>query len=83
LNFATDEDYIGRNSGASGFFAFTWDGTTTKRQGGKARVVPDGTYRLELTVLKALGSPSNPAHTEHWTSPNITITRPPTTTPAP
>ena len=83
LNFATDEDYIGRSSGPTSFFAFTWDGTTTKRQGGKARVVPDGTYRLELTALKALGSPFNPAHTEHWTSPNITITRPPTTTPTP
>jgi minor extracellular serine protease Vpr len=35
LNVATDEDYLGRNSGASTFFAFTWDGTTTKRQGAR------------------------------------------------
>jgi hypothetical protein len=46
-------------------------------------VVPDGTYRLELTVLKALGSRFDPAHTEHWTSPNITISRPASTTPTP
>jgi minor extracellular serine protease Vpr len=78
FNFADDEDYVGRNSGPTSFFAFTWDGTTTKRAGGRAKTVPNGTYRIELTTLKALGNPSNPAHTEHWTSPNITIARPAT-----
>lgn len=81
FNFADDEDYVGRNSGPTGFFAFAWDGTTTKRAGGRARTVPNGTYRIELTTLKALGNPNNPAHTEHWTSPNITIARTPTPTP--
>jgi len=27
-------------------------------------------------VLKALGDPEIPAHTEHWTSPDVTIDRP-------
>jgi minor extracellular serine protease Vpr len=76
FNFATDDDYIGRNSGATSAFLFAWDGTTTRRPGGTPRPVPNGTYRIELSVLKALGDPSNPAHTEEWTSPPITIARP-------
>jgi hypothetical protein len=47
-----------------------------KRAGGKLKTVPNGSYRLELTVLKALGDPDNPAHTEHWPSPTIVISRP-------
>jgi hypothetical protein len=82
LNFADDEDFIGRNSSPTTFFAFAWDGTTTRRAGGRARAVPNGTYRIELSVLKALGDPDNPAHVERWTSPNITIARP-TPTPTP
>ncbi len=76
LNFADDEDFLPRNSAATSFFAFVWDGTTTRRQGGRSREVPNGTYRIELSVLKALGNPRNPAHTERWTSPEITIARP-------
>jgi hypothetical protein len=38
--------------------------------------VPDGTYYVKLSVLKALGDQSNPAHWETWTSPIITIARP-------
>jgi minor extracellular serine protease Vpr len=81
LNFADNEDFIGRNSSATSFFAFPWDGTTTRRAGGRVRTVPNGTYRIELSILKALGDPTNPAHFERWTSPNIVIARPaPTTT---
>jgi minor extracellular serine protease Vpr len=76
VNFALDEDFIPRNSTATSFFAVAWDGTTFKKQGGKTRVVPNGTYRIELSVLKALGDPRNPAHFERFTSPNITIARP-------
>jgi minor extracellular serine protease Vpr len=76
FHFASDEDYIGRNSTPGGFFGFQWDGTTTKRQGGRPRIVPNGTYQIELSVLKALGDPRNPAHFERWTSPPITIARP-------
>jgi minor extracellular serine protease Vpr len=81
LNFADDEDFFQRNSAANSFFAFAWDGTTMRRPGGRTRPVPNGTYRLELSVLKALGDPRNPAHVERWTSPNITIARPVPTTP--
>jgi hypothetical protein len=78
LNFADDESFIGRNSAATSFFAFGWDGTTFKKLGGKLLTVPNGTYRLDLSILKALGDPSNPAHFERWSSPNITIARPTT-----
>jgi subtilisin family serine protease len=74
--FADIEDFLPRNSSATSFFAFTWDGTTMNRPGGQTRPVPDGAYRMELSVLKALGDPDNPAHTEHWTSPTIVIDRP-------
>jgi minor extracellular serine protease Vpr len=76
FGFAGDEDYIGRNSTPAGFFGFEWDGTTTKHQGGKPKVVPNGTYRITLRVLKALGDPKNPAHFETWVSPPITLARP-------
>jgi subtilisin family serine protease len=76
VGFADIEEFLPRNSTATSFFAFTWDGTTMKKAGGKLRPVPNGSYRIEMTVLKALGDPHNPAHTEHWTSPNIVISRP-------
>jgi minor extracellular serine protease Vpr len=76
FNFAADEDHLGRNSTPTAAFVFVWDGTTTRRPNGRARPVPNGTYRLEMSVLKALGDPRNPAHTEEWTSPPITIARP-------
>lgn len=75
----SDDEYVGRNSTPGGFFAFSWDGTTFK---GKASnpsqilTVPDGQYVVRLSVLKALGNASNPAHWETWTSPVVTIARP-------
>jgi hypothetical protein len=80
VNFADDEDFIGRNSAANTFFAFPWDGTTMRRPGGRQRTLPNGTYRIDLSVLKALGDPRNPAHFERWSSPPITIARPTPTT---
>jgi minor extracellular serine protease Vpr len=81
FGLADDEDFVVRNSGPSSFFGFAWDGTTMKRSGGKARPVPNGTYRIDLSVLKALGDPRNPAHIERWPSPDITIMRPVPSTP--
>jgi hypothetical protein len=75
----SEDEFVGRSSGPNTFFAFNWDGTTFK---GKAAnpsqilTVPDGSYIVKLSVLKALGDKSNPAHTETWTSPVITIDRP-------
>jgi hypothetical protein len=76
VNFADDEKFVVRNSAANTFFAFAWDGTTFRRPNGRVKDVPNGTYRIDLTVLKALGDPRNPAHLETWSSPNITIARP-------
>lgn len=71
---AFEEPYMPRNSSASSFYAFPWDGLVVS--GKKIIPVPDGQYRAKISVLKALGDASNPAHWETWTSPVITIDRP-------
>ena len=71
--FSKDE-YLPRNAGSTGFFAFPFDGVTYA--GKKSYIVPDGTYVIKLSVLKALGDASNPAHWEYWTSPAFIIDRP-------
>ena len=71
---AFNEEYVGRNSTSTSFFAFPFDGTTSA--GNKTYTVPDGTYYAVVSVLKANGDDSNPAHWETWTSPNFTIDRP-------
>lgn len=68
------ESYVPRNSGAATFFVFDWDGET--RGGNRIYTVPNGNYVVKLTVTKALGDASNPAHLETWTSPVVTIARP-------
>ncbi|MGY3267038.1 S8 family serine peptidase [Lysobacter sp. HA35] len=70
---AFSTQFFGRNSSATGFYAFSWDGTTT--QGGRAYTVPNGRYTVLLQVLKANGDSSNPAHWETWRSPVITVAR--------
>jgi minor extracellular serine protease Vpr len=75
--FAGIEDFIPRNRNEStSFFGFAWDGSTMTRAGGQLKAAPNGSYRIDLTVLKALGDKTNPAHTEHWLSPTIVISRP-------
>lgn len=69
-----DEEYLGKNSTATAFWGFAFDGTTVN--GNKVNVVPDGTYVLVLSVLKPLGDENNPAHWETWTSPAFNIDRP-------
>ena len=73
-----DFDYFGKNSTATGIFAFAWDGTTVygTKNGQKTQVVPNGAYVIKMSVLKALGDESNPAHWETFTTPVITIARP-------
>jgi minor extracellular serine protease Vpr len=75
-HFAEDDDYLPRNSSNTGFFAFPWDGTTFKKDGKKPKALPNGDYKIMLSVLKALGDKKDPAHTETWESPTITIARP-------
>ncbi|MGH8481280.1 MAG: S8 family serine peptidase [Nevskiaceae bacterium] len=71
---AFDQDYVGRNQSATGFFAIPFDGVTVN--GNKVNTLPDGQYVIRLSVLKALGDATNAAHSESWTSPVITIDRP-------
>ena len=74
------DEYVGRNTTATGFFAFAWDGTRAHSNGNPdlRKLVPNGTYLVELRVLKALGDPGNPDHWEIWTSPPVTLARPAT-----
>ncbi|WP_296138029.1 S8 family serine peptidase [uncultured Tessaracoccus sp.] len=57
--------------------ALPWNGTYQGNNGknGKLRTVADGSYVLELRVLKALGDEANPAHWETWDSTAVTIAR--------
>jgi minor extracellular serine protease Vpr len=80
FNYAAQLEYLPRNSTATSFFEFDWDGTRSQDNGGgngdHRKVVPNGTYMLKLSVLKALGNESNPADWETFTSPPITLARP-------
>jgi len=68
-------DFVPRNSGATGFFLFAWDGTVTN--GGATTTVPNGAYTVTLTILKALGQPGVAADTEITTlTGTLTIARP-------
>jgi hypothetical protein len=69
-----DEDYLGRNETATGFYALPFDGTTFV--GKKTFTVPDGTYVIRAFGLKPLGEAWDPADWETWTSPPFTIARP-------
>ena len=71
---AYDEEFLPRNSTTTGFFAFPLDGYTFN--GNKVNMLPDGTYYAVISVLKANGDTSNPAHWETWTSPLFVIDRP-------
>jgi minor extracellular serine protease Vpr len=75
----SDDEYVTRNSTPGGFFTFVWDGDTFRGDAEdpkKIFTVPNGTYVVKVSVLKALGDRNNPAHWETWTSPVITIARP-------
>jgi minor extracellular serine protease Vpr len=68
-------DYMIRNSTTTGYYEFTWDGTTTVKHN-KVFTVPNGQYIVKLSILKALGNEKNPADWETWTSPAFDIARP-------
>lgn len=70
---ALTDEYLPRNSTATGFFELAWDGQVTK--GKKTFPVKNGNCVAKLTILKALGNAFNPAQWETWTSPVIAIHR--------
>lgn len=76
MNLISLDNYLPRNSTATGFFNWVWDGTTFKGKNGTPTPVPNGTYTVKLSVLKALGDPAVAADWETWTSPPVTIARP-------
>ncbi|MBA2547274.1 MAG: S8 family serine peptidase [Burkholderiaceae bacterium] len=71
------DDWVARNATPTGFFLFTWDGTVYQDRGpNRFRPVPNGQYRVSVTVKKALGQDINPAHFERIVVPGvITIAR--------
>ena len=69
-----DFQYLGRSSTRSSVFVFDWDATTTA--GRNTRVLPDGDYLVAISMLKANGDASNPAHWESVQLGPITIDRP-------
>ena len=78
-NKVSDDEYVSRNSTPGGFFTFEWNGDTFRGDAEdpkKTFTVPNGTYTVKVSVLKALGDRDNPAHWETWVSPVITIARP-------
>ena len=75
--YAFEEEFLPRNSTATSFFNFAWNGTRNHNNGNdKVKEVPNGQYVLVIKALKALGDENNPAHWETWTSPVITLARP-------
>lgn len=73
------DEWVTRNSSPTGFFTFTWDGDVFKRDPAKAQqwsTLPNGQYKVRVTVRKALAEKRNPAHFETWVSPVITLARP-------
>jgi len=70
---ASVDEYLPRNSSATGFFSWTWDGTV--RRANRWRTVPNGLYTARISVLKALGHPFDATDWEIWNSPVIDVRR--------
>jgi subtilisin family serine protease len=76
-NYADRESYLPSAGSPGGFFTYTWDGTRAQDNGNaKTRVVPNGTYQLQVSVLKPLGDANNAADWETFTTPKFTVARP-------
>lgn len=76
----SNDQWLTRNSTPGGFFSFAWDGTTfragTTDSPRGLRTVPNGTYTVKVSALKALGDPTVASDWETWTSPPVTVARP-------
>jgi minor extracellular serine protease Vpr len=79
FNYVTQQEFLGRNSAATTFFEFDWDGTRAQDNGlgngDHRKAVPNGRYILKLSVLKALGDVGSSADWETFTTPPITLAR--------
>jgi hypothetical protein len=64
------QEFMPRNSTATSFFPFAWDGSL--KRGGPPIMLADGTYYAKITVQKALGTAQE---TETWISPDFVIDR--------
>ena len=71
---ALNDRDVGRNTRPVTFYRIGWAGRTT--HGRQILTVPNGVYRLTLSIKKALGDDDNPVHWESWVSPPITLARP-------
>ena len=69
-----DLEHVGQGTSSTHAVSFAWDGSTTFNK--QSYAVPNGTYVLVLSVLKALGDPDDPTHWEIWTSPVATLNHP-------
>jgi hypothetical protein len=80
FNYVTQQEYLGRNSAATTFFEFDWDGTRSTDNGDgngdHRKVLSNGRYILKLSVLKALGDAGTAADWESFTTPPITLAHP-------
>jgi minor extracellular serine protease Vpr len=80
FNYATQQEFLGRNSAATTFFEFDWNGTRAQDNGlgngDHRKSLRNGRYILKLSVLKALGDTANSADWESFTTPPITLARP-------
>ena len=66
---------VPRNASAQSVYVERWDGTAVVD--GDAHVLANGTYRLELTALRALGDPNDSAHWDvPWVTAPLTLARP-------
>ncbi|HEX2010409.1 MAG TPA: S8 family serine peptidase [Roseateles sp.] len=75
----SQDEWVTRNNTPTGFFNFSWDGTVFKKDSSKPNQwssLPNGAYKVRVTVKKALADKKNDAHYETWTSPVITLARP-------
>jgi minor extracellular serine protease Vpr len=79
FNYVTQQEFLGRNSAATTFFEFDWNGTRAQDNGvgngDHRKSLPNGRYILKLSVLKALGDAANSADWETFTTPPITLAR--------
>ncbi|MCU0698938.1 MAG: S8 family serine peptidase [Myxococcaceae bacterium] len=67
-------EYVGKDYTATAWQRVQWDGFTTFDK--RRALVPNGRYRIQMTVLKAMGDAGTPSDVERWVSPAFTLNHP-------